>query len=128
MRKLLFILVLASTPAWAEWTCLGHDVVHSYEFCVDLATIHKRGDLVKIWTLLDYTASKQSPRGRAYLSQKAQHEFDCDGDRSRLIFVSQHSGNMGGGETVYSDGNPETWKPIPPESVLESIRNVACKR
>ena len=124
MKKLLLVLLLVSAPAFAEWTRVGgNDILDSY---ADLATIRKKGNTVKMWVLSGYKAA-QPFEGETFLSWKAQEEYDCEEERTRKIYISFHSGNMGGGKVVYSNADASGWEPVPPGSIVESLWKLACK-
>ena len=125
MRKLVVVLLLLSTPAWAEWTLVGDsDLSDVY---ADLATIRKRGNKVKMWSLYDLKTARPFA-GIPYLSSKDQDEYDCDGERTRFLSFSVHSGNMGGGSTIYFDADPGKWTALPAGSVVEALWKIACNQ
>ena len=127
MKKLalILLLVLVSTPAWAEWTRVGGG--DNFDTYADFATIRKRGNTVKMWTLYDFKTAQQVGGTPPYLSQKFQQEYDCDGERTRFLAFSEHSGHMGDGNVVYfKDDARSRWVPVPPESVVEALWKVAC--
>jgi len=92
MRKFVVVLLLLSTPAWAEWTLVGDS--DSSDIYADLATMHKRGHMVKMWSLYDLKTARPFA-DTAYLSSKDQDEYDCERQRTRFLSYSVHSGNMG---------------------------------
>ena len=92
MKRFTFVLLLLlCTSAWADWTAVG--VGDQFNTYADLATIRKQGNTVTMWSLFDFRTS-QAGVGYEFLSQKAQDEYDCDGQRSRTLSFSSHSGNM----------------------------------
>ena len=123
MRKLVVVLLLLSTPAWAEWTLVGGS--DTSDIYADLATIRKRGNMVKMWSLYDLKTARPFA-GTPYLSSKDQDEYDCEGQRTRFLSFSVHSANMGGGRTIYSDADPGKWTPLPLGSVVEALWKIAC--
>ena len=53
MKKVAFVLfLLVSASAEAGWTLV--DTTEGGYIFVDLATIRKRGDLIKMWVLFDF--------------------------------------------------------------------------
>jgi hypothetical protein len=126
MRKFVLILLLLGTPAWAEWTPVG--VSSGLQmYYADLGTIRRQGNLVEMWTLIDHK-STQRTEGIVFSSGKAQYEYDCDGGLRRLLSYELHSGRMGDGEVVYTDGDPSAWEATAPDSVAERLWKMACKR
>jgi hypothetical protein len=125
MRKFVVVLLLLSTPAWAEWTLVGDS--DASDIYADLATIRKRGGVAKMWSLYDLKTARPFA-GTLYFSSKDQDEYDCDGGRTRFLSFSVHSGNMGGGRTIYSDAERGKWTPLPTGSVIEALWRIACDR
>jgi hypothetical protein len=125
MRMCVIALFFLSTPAWAQWTLVGDsDLSDVY---ADLTTIRKQGNIIKMWSLYDLKNARRFG-GIPYLSSKDQDEYDCDGERTRFLAFSVHSGNMGGGSTIYSDAEPGKWTPLPTGSVVEALWRIACDR
>jgi hypothetical protein len=94
----------------------------------DPATIHRTGEMVNMWTVLDFKAAQARPYGTPYMSQKTQHEYDCKEQRARAIHFLRYSENMGGGEVVPTDSDPEEWKPVATGSVVEKLWQIACRK
>ena len=129
MRKFILpmLLVLVSSGAAAEWVALGSADSGDayYDIYVNPATIRKSGNMVKTWAMYDYKTTQVSDKGQ--MSHKAQLEYDCKDERSRLLYISAYSGSMGNGNVVYSsDGIPGNWSPIVPGSVNEGAWKFAC--
>ena len=86
MKRLILIilLLLSSGPAYAEWVLVekNNDLVEVMAVYADPDTIRRKGDLVKMWSLTDYTTI-QTIAGLSFLSSKAQYEFDCAEERGR---------------------------------------------
>ena len=56
MKKLIPMLLLVgvSTNVFAEWTWVGTNSNGGITAYVDFATIHKKGNKVKVWDIFDY--------------------------------------------------------------------------
>jgi hypothetical protein len=117
MRKAIVMMLLAvvSSSAAAEWVSLG-TTDNGTTVYVDPATIRRSGGMVEILSLFDLKTAELTPQGWRYTSQKSQQEYDCKEKRWRVLSFSQHSGNMGGGISVYVDSNPGNWLPVAPGS------------
>ena len=66
--SLIVLLLLSSGPAYAEWVPVDeHDQAGTTESTsyVDLDTIRRNGDLVKMWVLFDYETRQYSTLRRA---------------------------------------------------------------
>ena len=127
MRKAILMMLLAvvSSSAAAEWVSLG-TTDNGTTVYVDPATIRRSGDMVKILSLTDLKTAEATPRGWRYTSQKSQEEYDCKEKRWRILSFSQHSGNMGGGISVYVGSNPGNWLPVAPGGKDRLLWERAC--
>lgn len=124
MKKLVFVLLLLSTPAWAEWTRVhGNEDLDAY---VDLATIRRQGNVVEMWVLFDYK-NDQHWSELVYWSAKTQREYDCDTERHHTLKTSFHSAPMGSRESSYTVPGGTSWGPVPPDSIDEILWKFACK-
>ena len=125
MRKILLMVLLAvaSNSAIAEWVKVGSNELDS--LYADPTTIIKSAYKVKMQTLYDYKSAMKSA-GVTFLSTVAQEEYDCKGNRSRTLYFSFHSRNLGKGKKVYSDTDPHEWEPVKPGSARETFWKSAC--
>ena len=120
------LLVLSSVPAYAEWEAIGYsESLGGYTVYADPDTIRRKGDLVKVWALTDYT-TRQTVGDISFLSSKAQNEFDCAEERQRELAVTWFSGNMGNGNGVWNNSNETKWRPVAPGSVGQGVWKFAC--
>ena len=118
--------VLSSAPAYAEWVVVGYsESLGGYTIYADPDTVRRKGDLVKVWTLTDYT-NRQTIAGISFLSSKAQNDFDCAEERQRELAVTWLSGNMGNGNGVWNNSDETPWRPVAPGSVGQGVWKFAC--
>jgi hypothetical protein len=134
MRKaiLLMILAVVSSNAAAEWV----EVTSTDEktFYAEPATSRKKGNMVKMWELVDvkpsgFTKSMQvfsESNDEFSMSTREKEEFDCKKEQTRTLYISTHSGNMGEGELISRSSNPGKWGPIVANSIDESLWKFAC--
>jgi len=127
VKKILFVLLLMSLPAWAEWTLVGGADGAKFSTYADVATIRKRSGMAEMWTLLDFRNAQRAPYGPEYLSLKVQQEFDCGEKRSRVLFSEFHSGQMGEEDVVSTHAGPDEWQRVLPQSIPEERWKIACK-
>src|SRR5258706_15525990 len=71
MRKpvLILLLVVVSSSATSEWVEIGK--TDAYIYYVDPATIRRNGELVKMWSLLDFKIARPW-QGKSFVSQRYQ--------------------------------------------------------
>ncbi len=124
-RLLLGLMLLATaTAASAEWTRVyDNDQLIHY---VDRATIRRNGNLVKMWELMDFKTVQKDAADKSFLSIKAQSEYDCKEEKSRILAFTWFDGKMGSGKVVVSGTDPSKWSPTAPESVAEAMWKIAC--
>lgn len=107
----------------AEWVRVeGNEFLTAY---AAPATIRRTGDRVQMQALVNFKTVNASG-GHPHLSTKTQHEYDCKENQWRLIYFSYHSGNMGGGELVYSDDELGQWEPVKIGSGTQIRWKLAC--
>jgi hypothetical protein len=126
MKKLLVVLLLLNTPAWAEWTRV--DANEDLDAYVDLATIHRKANIVGMSALLDYKTSHQWSDYLLYWSMKTQKEFDCDAGQYHTLNSVLHFEHMGAGPSVYEVPGGASWRPVPVEGIDEFLWKFACKQ
>jgi hypothetical protein len=120
------VLLLSAGPAYAEWKKVDSSAATGgYSAYVDLDTIRRKGEMVRIWYLLNYKTLQSVPPG-SYLSQKAQAQFDCAEARMRVLTFTNFSGHMGSGDIVNTNIDEDTWRPLAPRSVGHAIWEMAC--
>jgi hypothetical protein len=121
------LLVLSSGSAYAEWVAVASSQSKDgyYTVYADPDTIRRKEEMVKMWLLFDFKTT-QTVAGHLILSIKGQEEYDCDGKRRRVLIFSEFSGNMGGGQAVYSTSDERSWAPVDPESIVHDVWEFAC--
>ena len=124
MKQILFVLLLISTSAWAEWTNIGNTT--AIDGYLDASTIRKKGNNVKMWVLYDYKATQKQVAGKPFLSAIGQEEFDCEDEQMRTLAFILYSGNMRNGDIVHSMSSPDEWSPVPPGSIAKIYLDIAC--
>ena len=128
---LITLLVLSGGPAYAEWVAVEKDYLLPglQTVYIDPNSIHREGNLVTMWQLIDFTAMQGNPRGPTrFLSTKTHKQFDCAEERVRLLAFTEFSHRMGTG--IRADGlvDKDNWLSIKPESVNQALREVACNK
>lgn len=130
MRKAVLMMLLAvlSNSAVAGWVAIDDsNSFGDYTAYAETTTICKDGNMVKMWAMYDFnTAHIDTAGGKSYLSLKARNEYDCKEEQYRTLSYSFHSGNMGGGDVVFTDYKPADWQPTSRGSINEALRKYAC--
>ena len=125
---LIILLFLSSGPAYAEWVLVGSsEVSGGYIVYADRDTIRRKGNLVKMWYLVDHKTVQTTSGGVSYLSSKILDEYDCAEERHRLLAFTDFSGNMASSNVIQSDSQDGSkWKPVEPKSTGHALWEVAC--
>jgi len=122
---LIALMLLSSSPAYAEWVAVGGNDQIGMTTYADPGTIRRKGNLVKMWQLNDFK-TVQTVEGTSFLSTKKQREFNCAEERTRILAATQFSGNMGTGEVVWRNANEQKWEPVVPESIGQTLWEFTC--
>jgi hypothetical protein len=118
------LLATIAGQAAADWLpVLDHEEYIAY---VDPSTIERNGSMAQMWDVTDLKYPQPSPRGYAYASSLAHMEFDCENVRTRTLYFSLRSGQMGEGREVDSFWDATQWLPVAPETLLNTLLEFAC--
>ena len=131
MRKVLFTLLLlvangSFAAEWQEWIVTNHN--ESITIYADAATIRTNGGLARMWDMTDFEKGNVLGGDKRSLSFKREQEYDCVGQRARILYISWHSGHMGEGQILGSDRGPGSWRPVLVGTVLERLWRTACNK
>lgn len=130
MKRVLIALLFAAigASATAAWEDVG--ATEAMTIYADKSTIRRSDTTVKMWYLLNLAKIQiiKTPTPYQFRSSKMQSEFDCVGERSRILYYSDHGGSMGAGDVAFTWTQPHEWLPIPPNSAMETLWKVACKK
>lgn len=123
---LILLLFVVSNNAFAEWAKVGNS--NAVTIYAHPATIHKTTtNKIKMWSLYDYNTAQDPSSSRPYMSMKFHDEYDCKKKRSRILYSVTHSGNMGGGRSLYSRRHDMIWAPIPTGGIFHNLWKFACR-
>ena len=126
MKNLAFVLLVLGTSAWAEWTRVDRN--EDADVYVDLSTIGRQGNIVRMWVLFDYATAQQWSDYLTYWSRKTQKEYDCDREHQRTLDSFLHSTHMASVESNYTVPSGTSWGPVPPDSIDAALWKFACKK
>lgn len=112
-------------PGWAlvvsssEWTTWAH-----------LPSRVRNGAIVSMWLVTNYSNPRQLIYGPER-SNRSLSEYDCRNRNFRPIQHTAHSqihARDNPGIYFYMTQPQYSWSPIPPNSLLEQLMNIACGR
>lgn len=124
---LVILLFLSSAPAFAEWVAVSSITQIGISVYVDPVTSHHKGNLVKMWHLLDFE-KVETVAGDSYLSSKTLYEYDCAKERMRQLGFTWFSGNMGNGKVVATNSHESNWTPVGPGKVAQVLWKLTCSK
>jgi hypothetical protein len=120
-------LVTMSGNVIAEWEMVGGENGTARYFA-DPTTTRKKAVKAKMWTLFALPTPEVLGNRKPFLSVMSQHEFDCNEEQVRILYMTFHSADMGRGEIVETIESPDAaWSPVRPNSVNNSNMQVACR-
>ena len=130
MKRLLttIVLFLVCCAANAEWRFVSTDDTGD-KYYADPATKKRTGNIVRIWTLVDYVKKPLVSHGIAAHSIRGYMQFDCNERSSLLLDMTAFNGNMGKGEIVLSGPMPadRAKEFVAPGTNGNTMLNFACK-
>ena len=124
---LITLLVLGGGPVYAEWELVSGDDSSKLTVYIDRDTIQRNGNLAMMWQLFDYK-TVQNVAGDSLLSFQRHNEYDCSGERTRMLAYTWFSSNMGRGRVVYKTTEAQPWASIVPRSIEQTLWKVACSK
>ena len=92
---------------------------------INLSAIQHHGNNMEMPVLMDFN-NAQEAAGVTFRSSELRKEYDCKNGRWRILASSVFDQNMGAGQTVQTDNEPDEWKPAEPGSPAKTEWNRAC--
>jgi hypothetical protein len=117
--------LLTSNPNFALAEFLNIQNLEERSIFIEEDSISHHGSMVNFWSLINHTEI-QTEINDKYLSSKGQWEIDCTKKLARQLFHAIYSGQMGGGETIWSGPLSQKLTPIIPGSIGDSIYKHVC--
>ena len=125
---LMAFLTVVSTSALAEWTKIEKNNSEGITRYVDVSTIQKNKNKVRMINLIDYQTKREALDDK-FLSIKVVQEYECNEVKKRILAFNTYSGNMGKGGVLYRDTSPNDWKIVSsPESSGLTLWEMACTK
>jgi hypothetical protein len=122
------LMMFATSVANAEWYVMSNVSDDGYTYYLDPATIEKNGNISRVWELVDYFEIQSQDNDR-FVSEKILRVYDCDADKSSIESITQYTGRMAGGKTVWSNTYKDPiWRTVVKDSLGESLLRIACRR
>lgn len=120
------LLALTCAAAAAEWDpvfLVNKDVIYA-----DRTSVRRVGKFAKMWSLANLEKPESLDHG-PFRSMTMQHEFDCEDEQERTLFVTMYSGAMAAGRVVATGAPSDSrWKPVAPQTMAQMLWKVACDR
>ncbi|MDP2154117.1 MAG: hypothetical protein Q8J66_10735 [Methylotenera sp.] len=128
MKKLLstLILMFISNSAVAGWTEFGGSSNDgSVKIYYNQVTARNQDHVIRVWRIKDYM-KPQVVNNVTYLSEKSLLEVNCTTKMFRTMAYTQYKKNMGSGDSVLKNSNPNEWQYIAPDISSEIMRRFYC--
>jgi hypothetical protein len=111
----------------SEWISLGR--TDRFRVYLDQRSAQRDGDLTRVYQLTDFVTAQWVDERTVVGSIRALVEYDCTQPRLRTIALEAYSEQMGEGQLVTREQNPEAaWENIPSEGTGENVRKMVCKK
>lgn len=128
-KKILLLIALCASfsSAHADWSRIEHGD-KQLALYVDQATREDKGHgIAVIWHLVDYVAP-QDLNGKPFRSAKAQFEYDCGKNLTRVMLIFWHPDQMGNSQMVNAAYKPGAWSAPAEGSIERTLINYVCDR
>lgn len=115
MKKLVYVLLLLSGSAWADWNFIGK--TNEFNMFADPVGVQRNGAIARVWVMGDYKVA-QSQRFPppllwvSYLSIKELKEFDCTKGLHRTLRTQIFAANVAKGDPVYAFDSAANFAPL----------------
>lgn len=97
------------------------------QFYIDPTSVRKADGMARFKSLLDYTKPQMTHHGKAFRSAVSNMEIDCASAMGRITRMTYHTGLMGTGQLVETQGMVQDWQDIARESPVRRMANRVCK-
>ena len=125
---LMAFLTVVSTSALSEWIKVEKISSEGITRYVDVSTIQKNKNKVRMINLIDYQTKREALDDK-FLSIKVVQEYDCNEVKKRILAFNTYSENMGKGGVLYRDTSPNEWKIVSsPGSSGLALWETACTK
>jgi hypothetical protein len=112
-----------TTPARSEWVKMAEGTDGRKDY-LDVTTIRKDGQFRRAWGIQNLKERDEI----GAMSVRILQEYDCKGDRFRMLSMSVHTEPMAGGNVLHSGNRKEEWSHVPPDTPIKHIFNVVCAK
>jgi hypothetical protein len=111
----------------ANWTFIGNTEYGGFSEFVDLNSIKRKGNKVKMWSLRNFSLVQKVPSIDNFFSIISLDEYDCKEDTIEVLMVIWYSEHMGYGNVIHKIKDVENFKEAAiPNSVAKMKLNSAC--
>jgi len=126
--SLITLLFLSTVPAYAGWVAVEKDYLLPglQTVYVDPDSIHREGNLVTLWQLINFKTMQGGRSPTRFSSTKTHKQIDCAEKRLRLLAFTDFWGNMGTGIAVNGYVDTGKWLPVEPKSINQALWEIAC--
>lgn len=128
-KKILLLIALCACvgSSQAGWSKIEHSDNQLALYVDDESRTDRGHNMIVIWHLVDY-AAPQDLNGKAFRSAKAQFEYDCNQDLTRVLMVFWHPDPMGNSQMVNAVYKPGAWSKPVAGSIERTLIQHVCKK
>ena len=106
--------------AQADWVPFFDEAENAYFY--DDKSVKREGALRNVTELMAYKKPDGGDR-----SAKVQTQYDCAGQRRRVLSGSSHTGPRGDGETTFRIDTVSPWSPVSAQAPQKALHALLCK-
>jgi hypothetical protein len=122
---LIAALLAPATVNAAAWHRLFTTADRSVD--IELAGMHRHGDVVLTWVRFSFVAVQHDPSARAYRSMLQQWAYQCAAERHALMQFQEFSDAAGTGMLVAADSRERyEWSHPAPDTLGAAALKFAC--
>ncbi|MEO9038761.1 MAG: surface-adhesin E family protein [Gallionella sp.] len=141
---LMSLLAIVSSNVMADWMKItsihSQDSPETQTAYTDTATMHKSGNFVSMWVLVDHQSGLSQgvenkldkifsrTKNDITKSWKVEDEFDCLNVKLRMLSYTAYSEHMGNGEIIPSNMAINHWVPVIPGSIGQALWLFVCRK
>jgi hypothetical protein len=128
MHKCILVSLLVLAWSGAIYAGEWREVVRGVNSTgyADVDSIRRAGAVTAMRVLVDYPKPPFDGNNLPYRSLTMLNEYQCQEKRFRVLTITSHVGNMGGGERPYTTDEPGAWETVSPQTIQNELWALAC--
>lgn len=118
------LLIAANCAHAAQWKMIG--ALHSSTLSIDMASVSRARPIVKFWQKEEWVLPTVSA-GISTPASMRMTRFSINCKESTFALGATTFYDASGGVIQSQHGEPDVWDAIPPDSIVDTMREMMCK-